>query len=138
MPPADQPHEDRDRAASLAVYKVPALPPDRPAAACSVRLLALLSTAAAFCLNWLVAWLMDNRGGFIFDDASAAAIVRNRLWFDRPDRWIVFVACVILNLGYLISLRGRWSARLVLLWSVLNIVALLIFQTLVSAYIHHG
>jgi hypothetical protein len=138
MSPVDQPHDDPDRGPSSAVYAVPALPPNRPAESCFVRLLALLSMAAAFCLNGLVSWLMGVGWGFIFDSGTFAAIARNRAWFDRPDRWIVFAACVILNLGYLIALSGRWRARTVLLWSVLNVVALIIFDSLVSHYIHHG
>jgi hypothetical protein len=138
MSPPPQPQHDPDRAAGSASYRVPALRPARPAQSCFVRLLALSGAATAFCLNGLVAWLMGDGWGFIFDSATPAASVRNQLWFDRPDRWIVVAACVILNLGYLIALGGRWPARAVLLWSVLNIVALIIFQSLVSAYIHHG
>ncbi|HYF62219.1 MAG TPA: hypothetical protein VD886_05350 [Herpetosiphonaceae bacterium] len=132
------PRDDRGQAGVAPLYHVPAVKPDRSTGTCLVQLLALIGAATAFLLNGVAAYLLCARSGFLFDASTLAAFARNRLWFDRPDRWIVLMACVVLNLGYLLALRGRWPAWVVLLWSLLNIVALTIFQTLVSAYIHHG
>jgi hypothetical protein len=103
-----------------------------------LKLFAYLSTTAAFLCNTGIAFLLANRGGFLFDSGSAEAWARNSLWFDRPDRFVVVGACLILNLGYLIAFGGRWRGHILLLWSILNIVAIIFFHTLVTDYILRG
>jgi hypothetical protein len=103
-----------------------------------LKFLAYLSTTAAFLCNTGIAFLMAGRGGFLFDSGSPEAWARNSLWFDRPDRFVVVGACLILNLGYLIAFGGRWRGHILLLWSILNIVAIIFFHTLVTDYILRG
>jgi hypothetical protein len=112
------------------------LPHPRPS--CLLRLATLFSVTAAFCLNGILVYLMNGRGGFIFDDASAEAVVRNAHWFAQPYWWILLLAGMTLNMGYLLAVRGRWKTQHVFVGSLVNIAALFFVQTIVSYSIRHG